>query len=140
MAGFTLIELMIVVAIIGILASIAIPAYQDYVARAQISEAMQLLGGVKTPLAEHFADQGSFPDDLAAIVPNRSGVYVADISYVTAPTAMNGAIVIQALMRSSNVNSLVAGRTLLLETSDGGQSWTCRSDTLDPRVVPRACE
>ena len=59
--GFTLIELMIVVAIIGILAAVAIPAYQDYIARAQISEAVSLLGSGKTPLAEYFADKGIWP-------------------------------------------------------------------------------
>ena len=64
--GFTLIELMIVVAIIGILAAIAIPQYQDYVARAQASEACTLLGGLKTPIAEYFATNGTVPDLVAA--------------------------------------------------------------------------
>ena len=64
--GFTLIELMIVVAIIGILAAIAIPQYQDYIARAQASEACTLLGGLKTPIAEYFAVNGAVPDLLDA--------------------------------------------------------------------------
>ena len=59
--GFTLIELMIVVAIIGILAAVAIPAYQDYIARAQMSEAVTLMGGAKTPLSEYIADKGGLP-------------------------------------------------------------------------------
>ena len=66
--GFTLIELMIVVAIIGILAAIAIPQYQDYIARAQGSEGCSLLGGMKTSIAEFYSDKGTVPTmtDLAA--------------------------------------------------------------------------
>ena len=59
--GFTLIELMIVVAIIGILAAIAIPAYQDYTIRAQVSEGLNLAGGAKVAVTEYFQDQGVFP-------------------------------------------------------------------------------
>ena len=61
--GFTLIELMIV-AIIAILAAVAIPAYQDYIARSQVSEAVSLMGSSKTPLAEYFADKGIWPTAL----------------------------------------------------------------------------
>src|SRR5438270_8417159 len=64
--GFTLIELMIVVAIIGILAAVAIPAYQDYIARAQVSEAINLMGSAKTPFAEYFADKGLWPSDIGS--------------------------------------------------------------------------
>lgn len=74
--GFTLIELMIVVAIIGILAAIAIPQYQDYIARAQASEACTLLGGLKTPIAEYFAVNGAVPDllDAAAVTAGTAGL------------------------------------------------------------------
>jgi len=85
--GFTLIELMIVVAIIGILAAIAIPQYQDYTARAQGSEACTLLGGLKTPIAEYAATNGAPPtlgtangDNLAATDYTTDGDYVASIA------------------------------------------------------------
>ena len=68
--GFTLIELMIVVAIIGILAAVAIPAYSDYTARAQVSEAMSLTSGLKTPLIEWITDKGTLPVSVAPVPVN----------------------------------------------------------------------
>src|SRR4051812_30134099 len=90
--GFTLIELMIVVAIIGILAAVAIPAYQDYIARAQVSEAVNLMGGGKTPLAEYFSDKGSFPPAPSSVMGNTAGKYTSIIRYsnATAPAANVG--------------------------------------------------
>ncbi len=80
--GFTLIELMIVVAIIGILAAIAIPAYQDYTIRSQVSEGMTLASSVKASVSEFFADRGVWPTDLddLGIANAPSGKYVASIT------------------------------------------------------------
>src|SRR3970040_721151 len=77
--GFTLIELMIVVAIIGILAAVAIPAYQDYIARSQVSEAVSLLGAAKTPIAEYISDKGSMPA-ITDAVSTTAGKYTGSIT------------------------------------------------------------
>jgi type IV pilus assembly protein PilA len=80
--GFTLIELMIVVAIIGILAAIAIPAYQDYTIRSQLTEGLNLSGAVETGVAEYFANTGSFPSAMSMLgmTSDPSGKYVSDVT------------------------------------------------------------
>ena len=91
--GFTLIELMIVVAIIGILAAIAIPAYQDYTIRAQVSEGLNLAAGAKAAVTEFTQDRGTFPvsNDEAGIAPAADivGKYVLSVSV---DTLANGVI------------------------------------------------
>jgi type IV pilus assembly protein PilA len=119
--GFTLIELMIVVAIIGILAAIAIPAYQDYTVRAQVTEGMNLAGAVETGIADYFASVGSFPTTLSSvgILSSPSGKYVNSIALT------GGAI---SVMYGNQANSNVNGQTLALTPyTDGNQDviWVC---------------
>ena len=141
--GFTLIELMIVVAIIGILAAVAIPAYQDYIARAQVSEAVNLLGGGKTPLAEYYSDKGSWPAGPGSVMGNLSGKYTASIIYGSLNTG--GTISLEAKMKTSTINASITGKSVALVTENGGKTWSCTltqgisGTALDPKYVPGSC-
>jgi type IV pilus assembly protein PilA len=144
-SGFTLIELMIVVAIIGILAAIAIPAYQDYIARSQASEGVQLLGGGKTPLAEFYADQGRWPNGAGSVMGTLSGKYVASIGYAAgSPTAAtNPNLELQATFKGSGVSRLIAGSTMIHATTNGGKIWNCQSGggtAINVKYLPGACK
>lgn len=145
--GFTLIELMIVVAIIGILAAIALPAYQDYVARSQFSEAMVLASGQKTAVTESWSNNGSPPSDNAAAgVSAPTDIKGKYVESVTISVSGNDGL-IQAKMRGSGVAAPIQGKTLTLTGTFAGQgannsgvavNWACGSDA-DARYLPAAC-
>ena len=132
--GFTLIELMIVVAIIGILAAVAIPAYQDYIARTQVSEAISLLGAAKSPIAEYIIDRGTLPA-LTDTVATTSGKYTGSV--VLAGDLTN--ITLTATMATSGVNSAVTGKTALMISADGARTWNCTAGTIGTKYLPGAC-
>ncbi|MBH5931151.1 pilin [Neisseria meningitidis] len=121
--GFTLIELMIVIAIVGILAAVALPAYQDYTARAQVSEAILLAEGQKSAVTEYYLNHGIWPgDNNSAGVASSSkikGKYVKEVE------VKNG--VITATMLSSGVNNEIKGKKLSLwaKRQDGSVKWFC---------------
>jgi type IV pilus assembly protein PilA len=135
--GFTLIELMIVVAIIGILAAVAIPAYQDYIARAQTSEAVSLTAGGKTPLAEYFNDKGFWPAKASDVMGNLAGKYVSIITLGGAANTL-GTISVEARIKNASVNSAITEGTLILTSADAKQ-WSCTSGNIGPKFRPASC-
>ena len=135
--GFTLIELMIVVAIIGILAAVAIPAYSDYIARAQMAEAMTLTSCVKIPLAEWISDRGTVPPTINSLSATTAGKYVASVSL--SGTATN--VVITATMSTGGVSTDIQGQSLTLTSTDSGATWVCAgAGSLDSKFLPGACK
>ncbi len=140
--GFTLIELMIVVAIIGILAAIAIPAYQDYTARAQVSEGVNLADGLKSTVIEIYNEEGDFAnaDSGSLGLPSASAVTG---KYVTTVTVTNGEIV--ALFKPSGVAKPGQGKKIAFKpvTNAGSVEWQCdptnTSTDLDIKYLPTAC-
>jgi type IV pilus assembly protein PilA len=134
--GFTLIELMIVVAIIGILAAVAIPAYQDYIGRAQASEPITLLGGGKTPLAEYISDKGITPTAITDVMTIISGKYTSSISL----TGSLPALTLTATMPATGVNASLQSKTILLISGNSASSWTCTTGTAPAKYLPSACK
>ena len=125
--GFTLIELMIVVAIIGILAAIAIPAYQDYTIRAQVSEGLSLASDIKAGVAEYLAQTGDWPTDLSdaglgsAVLTDKSGRYVESLDVT------NGTI---QIVYGKDVNAKIDGKQLAIQplaNPNGDVVWRCGS-------------
>lgn len=132
--GFTLIELMIVVAIIAILAAIAIPQYNDYTARAQMTEAYTLASGLKTPIAEAFANDQTPAN--SCVVPTGSvvsGKYVATLVAGGASPC-----VITATMSTAGVNAKASGRNVVLTFTPATGAWACTTNA-PTEIRPKAC-
>ncbi|HGJ9915651.1 TPA: pilin [Neisseria gonorrhoeae] len=121
--GFTLIELMIVIAIVGILAAVALPAYQDYTARAQVSEAILLAEGQKSAVTGYYLNHGTWPKDNTSAGVASSGEIKG--KYVQSVTVTNG--VVTAQMASTGVNKEIQGKRLSLwaKRQAGSVKWFC---------------
>ena len=135
--GFTLIELMIVVSIIGVLAAIAVPVYQRYVIRSQISEGLALSAGAKTSVSEYFMAHGDWPSD-------NSEAGLADMDDIvgnyTKHVEVNDNVI--EIMYGHQANQTILDETVVLIAADnsGSVAWTCASGgVIEPRHLPAAC-
>ena len=133
--------------ILGILAAIAIPAYADYTARAQVAEGLSMASAQKAPLAEYYSDNKDFSNiSIADLQGQTSGNYVDSI---TLAQAHGETVVIVTKFKQSGVQSMIAGQNFKLATEDGGRTWQCGyaiqdpalmgSDQVKPKYLPTAC-
>lgn len=132
--GFTLIELMIVVAIIGILAAVAIPAYQDYTIRAKVTEGLSLAGAGKTAVSEYFSTNGVLPDNnTSAGLAQPDSIAGNNVDKVE---VSNGAIVVTF---SGPIAIKASTLQLTPQTSGGKVVWDCKNGNLEGKYRPSSC-
>ena len=137
--GFTLIELMIVVAIIGILAAVALPAYQDYTIRAKVSEVILAASSAKTAVAESAQVNSEMPSGTS-VVDTQASTYVSSVTYAQATGDSSTGII---TVTTSAADSKISGVTVLMTgtlQSNGQVTWVCGPGTINPKYLPSSCK
>ena len=135
--GFTLIELMIVVAIIGILAAVALPAYQDYTVRAKVTEVILAASGAKLAVAEAAQVASAMPATAALTLTSQSTAMVNSVAYTS--TATNVGLITAT---ASSKEPKISGSTIILTGtlgSTGSVDWVCSGD-IDAKYRPASCK
>ncbi|WP_394152893.1 pilin [Vibrio maritimus] len=134
--GFTLIELMIVVAVIGVLAAVALPTYQNYIAKSETSSALATLSALRTPIETETLSNGQFPNPASAASYGIPQSYALGTITLTGNSGAAGTI--RVSFETGKSSPKVAGNTLdLVRTAEG--NWSCQAANIDSELLPKGC-